>query len=134
VRPLQAADSGAGEGRGGAAGAGGPRQGRRRRQPAAWPPVPGAGHPAVKASRDGAVADEFVGALPPPKVEAFFDSLTPSRAEELLAAGAENLTPEEVRDLIRQAIVGILSDLDPADQTARTYRRQFSTPWADRPR
>jgi putative thioredoxin len=47
------------------------------------------GIPAVKAFRDGAVAGEFVGALPPAKVEAFFDSLVPSRADELLAAGDE---------------------------------------------
>lgn len=47
------------------------------------------GIPAVKAFRDGAVADEFVGALPPAKVEAFFDGLVPSRADELLAAGDE---------------------------------------------
>ena len=47
------------------------------------------GIPAVTAFRDGAVADEFVGALPPAKVEAFFDGLVPSRADELLAAGDE---------------------------------------------
>ncbi|HET7417984.1 MAG TPA: thioredoxin domain-containing protein [Solirubrobacterales bacterium] len=47
------------------------------------------GIPAVKAFRDGAVIDEFVGALPPAKVEAFFDGLVPSRADELLAAGDE---------------------------------------------
>jgi len=47
------------------------------------------GIPAVKAFRDGGVADEFVGAMPPAKVEAFFDSLAPSRADELLAAGDE---------------------------------------------
>lgn len=47
------------------------------------------GIPAVKAFRDGAVADEFVGALPPAKVEAFFDGLVPSRVDELLAAGDE---------------------------------------------
>jgi putative thioredoxin len=47
------------------------------------------GIPAVKAFRDGAVADEFVGALPPAKVEAFFDGLAPSRTDELLAAGDE---------------------------------------------
>lgn len=47
------------------------------------------GIPAVKAFRDGSVADEFVGAVPPAQVEAFFDALVPSRADELLAAGDE---------------------------------------------
>ena len=180
------------------------------------------GIPAVKAFRDGAVADEFVGALPPAKVEAFFDSLVPSRADELLAAGDElslreaaeleprradiavalakarlgrgaeeeealeaveghegdfaaagiaarvrlaklgigsdgfaaldrgereaaldalleelgqtqgdnwsagGLSVEDLRDLLRRAIVGILSELDPADPAARTYRRRLA--------
>jgi len=47
------------------------------------------GIPAVKAFRDGKVVDEFTGALPPPRVEAFFDGLVPSRADELAAAGDE---------------------------------------------
>ncbi len=47
------------------------------------------GIPAVKAFRDGAVVSEFVGAVPRAQVEAFFDSLVPSRADELLAAGDE---------------------------------------------
>lgn len=47
------------------------------------------GIPAVKAFREGRVVDEFTGALPPARVEAFFDSLVPSRADELLAAGDE---------------------------------------------
>jgi putative thioredoxin len=47
------------------------------------------GIPAVKAFRDGAVAAEFVGAVPKAKVEEFFDSLLPSRADELLSAGDE---------------------------------------------
>jgi putative thioredoxin len=47
------------------------------------------GIPAVKAFRDGQVVDEFVGAVPPAKVEDFFDGLAPSRADQLLAAGDE---------------------------------------------
>jgi len=177
------------------------------------------GIPAVKAFR--AVADEFVGALPPARVEAFFDSLAPSKAEELLARGDElslreateleprradlavalararlergaeeealeaiegheadfaaagiaarvrlsklgigeegftaldrgdraaaldalleelqttrgeswsagGLSAEDLRDLLRRVIVGILSESDPADPRAREYRRKLA--------
>jgi putative thioredoxin len=47
------------------------------------------GIPAVKAFREGAVVNEFVGAVPKAKVEELFDSLLPSRTDELLAAGDE---------------------------------------------
>ncbi|MGC1165242.1 MAG: thioredoxin domain-containing protein, partial [Solirubrobacterales bacterium] len=47
------------------------------------------GIPAVKAFRAGKVVGEFTGAVPPAKVEAFFDSLVPSKADELLEKGDE---------------------------------------------
>ena len=33
---------------------------------------------------------------------------------------------EDTRDLLRRAIVGILSELDPADPAARAYRRRLA--------
>lgn len=47
------------------------------------------GIPAVKAFKDGAVVDEFVGAQPPQNVERFLDSLVPSEADKLVGAGDE---------------------------------------------
>jgi putative thioredoxin len=169
------------------------------------------GIPAVKAFRDGDVVAEFVGAVPPAKVEQFFDALLPSKADELLKKGDElslreaaELEPRradiavrlgrarlqrgaedealeaveghpgdfgaagiaarvrlakagigadafaaldrgdrgaaldallaavaiadpDARELLRQAIVGILSDLDPGDPSARDYRRRLAT-------
>jgi putative thioredoxin len=64
------------------------------------------GIPSVKAFRDGRVAAEFTGALPPPEVERFFDSLVPSEADELLAAGDE--------PSLRRAL-----ELDPGHDGAR---------------
>ena len=180
------------------------------------------GIPAVKAFRGGKVVDEFVGAVPPAKVGQFFDSLLPSKADELVergdelslreaaeleprradiavrlgrarlqrgaeeealeavagheeadfaaagiaarvrlatagvgrdafamldagdrdagldallaeladgaaaASGAAALDPERRRELLRQAIVGVLSDLDPAVPAARDYRRRLA--------
>jgi putative thioredoxin len=62
--------------------------------------------PAVKAFKDGAVVDEFIGAIPPPKVAQFFDGLLPSEADGLVEAGDE--------ESLRRAIA-----LDPARADAR---------------
>jgi putative thioredoxin len=47
------------------------------------------GIPAVKAFKDGAIASEFTGAQPPAVVASFLDSLLPSEADALVAAGGE---------------------------------------------
>jgi putative thioredoxin len=62
--------------------------------------------PAVKAFKDGRVAAEFTGALPPAEVERFFDALVPSEADEAAAGGDE--------DGLRRAL-----ELDPSHPTAR---------------
>jgi putative thioredoxin len=64
------------------------------------------GIPAVKAFKDGRVAAEFTGALPPAEVERFFDALVPSEADELAASGDE--------EDLRRAL-----ELDPKHPTAR---------------
>jgi putative thioredoxin len=64
------------------------------------------GIPAVKAFRDGEVAEEFVGAQPPAAVSAFLDRLVPSEADELAAS-------EDEAEL-RRAL-----DLDPRHPEAR---------------
>ena len=64
------------------------------------------GIPAVKAFKDGRVVSEFVGAQPPPRVEAFLDALVPSEAEGLVEAGDEAS--------LRRAI-----ELEPARADAR---------------
>ncbi len=64
------------------------------------------GIPAVKAFRDGRVAAEFTGALPPAEVERFFDALVPSEADELAVGGDE--------ESLRRAL-----EIDPRHQVAR---------------
>lgn len=67
------------------------------------------GIPAVKAFKDGRVANEFTGALPPAEVERFFDTLVPSD-EELGAAEAIRTGDE---DGLRRAL-----EADPRNSAA----------------
>jgi putative thioredoxin len=70
------------------------------------------GIPAVKAFKDGREVAQFVGALPPAKVESFFDALVPSEAERLVAAGDEAS--------LRRAL-----ELEPARRDARVNLAQI---------
>lgn len=63
------------------------------------------GIPAVKAFKDGKVAAEFTGAIPPAKVAEFFDALVPSEADRL--AGADDEAS------LRRAL-----EIDPRQSTA----------------
>ena len=45
--------------------------------------------PAVKAFKDGKVVSEFIGAIPPARIEAFLNELVPSEADRLVEAGDE---------------------------------------------
>jgi putative thioredoxin len=47
------------------------------------------GIPAVKAFRDGEVASQFTGAIPPAQVKEFFDALVPSEADRLAESSDE---------------------------------------------
>jgi putative thioredoxin len=70
------------------------------------------GIPAVKAFKDGREVAAFVGAIPPAKVEAFFDSLVPSEAEQLVAAGDE--------ESLKQAL-----ELEPTRRDAKVKLAQL---------
>jgi len=68
------------------------------------------GIPAVKAFRNGQVAAEFTGAVPPAQVERFFDELVPSEADELADRGIA----EDDEELLRKAL-----EIDPRHERAR---------------
>jgi putative thioredoxin len=77
------------------------------------------GIPAVKAFKDGREVAQFVGAIPPAKVESFFDTLVPSEAEQLVAAGDE--------DSLRKAL-----ELEPTRRDARVKLAQLLFDRGDR--
>ncbi|HKG37305.1 MAG TPA: thioredoxin [Solirubrobacterales bacterium] len=86
------------------------------------------GIPAVKAFRDGKVVDEFVGAQPPTRVEAFFDSLVPSEADELVGRGDEEslrraLELEPSRSDAAVALARILLERGEAEDALRLIDR-----------
>ena len=78
------------------------------------------GIPAVKAFRDGKVAEEFTGAIPPAQVEAFFDRIAPS--EEELAADAAAASGDE--DALRTAVAANPRHAEAATALARLLIRR----------
>jgi putative thioredoxin len=90
--------------------------------------------PAVKAFKDGQVVDEFVGALPPAQVKAFFDGLVPSETDGLVAAGDEaslrraiELEPARADARVRLAIIQRRAgDIDGALETLANAQGDFS--------
>jgi putative thioredoxin len=61
--------------------------------------------PAVKAFKDGKVVSEFIGAVPPARIEAFLNEIVPSEADRLVESGDE--------DDLRKAL-----ELDPRNARA----------------
>jgi putative thioredoxin len=79
------------------------------------------GIPAVKAFKDGQEVDQFVGAVPPAKVEQFFDGLVPSEVDQLVAAGDEQslrraLELEPTRREAKVKLAQLLFDRDERDE------------------
>ena len=63
--------------------------------------------PAVKAFRDGAIVEEFVGAIPETSIREFLNAVVPSEADELVARGLAAETagdPAGAERLFRQAL------------------------------
>jgi putative thioredoxin len=82
------------------------------------------GIPAVKAFKDGRIVSEFTGAQPPARVNAFFDALVPSEAEQLVAAGGEQdlrraLELEPSRTEAAVALARLLADRGERDEALK---------------
>jgi putative thioredoxin len=68
------------------------------------------GIPAVKAFRNGRVAAEFTGAIPPMQVDRFFAALVPSEADELAGTGLARKDEQALRKAL---------ELDPRNPEAK---------------
>jgi putative thioredoxin len=82
------------------------------------------GIPAVKAFHDGKVASEFTGAIPPAAIDEFLDSLVPSPADELAAAGDEQslrkaLELEPAHSKAAPALAGLLVERGEREEALR---------------
>ena len=91
--------------------------------------------PAVKAFKDGAIASEFLGAIPPAQIDAFLDALLPApEPEPALDSGDEMalraaLTEDPSRADAAVALARLLlarGELDQADEALATVGDSFA--------
>jgi len=78
----------------------------------------------VRLKRAGIGEEAFV-ALDRGDREAALDALLAEL--ESGPSNTDGLGPEEARELLRQAIIGVLTEVDPVDPSARAYRRRLSS-------
>jgi putative thioredoxin len=83
--------------------------------------------PAVKAFKDGKVVAEFIGAVPPARIEAFLNEIVPSEADRLVESGDEESLRKalELDPRHAQAAVGlsrILLSRGEAEQALETLK------------
>jgi len=95
--------------------------------------------PAVFAVRDGAVVDQFIGALPEAEIRTFIERLVPARSEAdlLAAAGADAGAEEPLRRALQlepdhpvavPALAALLIDRGDSEEATTLLRRVPETP------
>ncbi|MDP8956491.1 MAG: tetratricopeptide repeat protein [Actinomycetota bacterium] len=85
--------------------------------------------PAVKAFKDGAVVNEFVGAVPEPVIRQFLDTVVPSEADRLVRQGLEadrDGRTAEAERLYRRAL-----DVQPSHEGALLGRGRLAAQRGD---
>lgn len=83
--------------------------------------------PAVKAFKDGQVVEEFVGLVAPAQMEAFLDTLVPSKVDLLVAEGDEDSLREAIfrdagRTDARIALAHMLMERGELDEAVEVLR------------
>jgi putative thioredoxin len=89
--------------------------------------------PAVKAFKDGKVVAEFIGAIPPARIEEFLNQIVPSEADQLADSGDEDSLRKalELDPRHAQAAVGLgrllleRGDVDEARQVLGPFPHDF---------
>jgi putative thioredoxin len=89
--------------------------------------------PAVKAFKDGKVVAEFIGAVPPARIEAFLNEIVPSEADQLAESGDEDSLRKalELDSRHAQAAIGLgrlllgRGEVDEARQVLSSFPHDF---------